>query len=200
MSRILWPAFAYLLGSVPFGLLVAKGFKGVDPRTEGSGNIGATNVARLCGATYGALALALDLLKGLVPVLLAKGPDAHWLLLSLTALAAILGHVFPIFLGFKGGKAVATTIGAFLALAPWAAVWSVVLCVAVIALSGYVSMGSLTLGLCLPLFCLFTGAAEYLPVALAVMALLFWRHKDNIRRLASGEEHPWRSGKKEKQE
>lgn len=194
---LLWMILAYLLGAVPFGLLVAKLFCGVDPREAGSGNTGATNVARLCGAKYGVLALVLDLLKGFLPATLAVSGNLGAAGISLVALAAILGHVFSPFLGFKGGKAVATTIGAFLALMPLGALLSVAACVLVIALTGYVSLGSLTLALCLPVFALLTGKLAYLPLAAAVMLLLFWRHRENIRRLARGEEMPWRRKKEE---
>ncbi len=194
---LLWMILAYLLGSVPFGLLVAKLFCGVDPREAGSGNTGATNVARLCGAKYGVLALVLDVLKGYLPATLAVSGNLGTTGISLVALAAILGHVFSPFLGFKGGKAVATTIGAFLALMPLGALLSVAACVLVIALTGYVSLGSLTLALCLPVFALLTGRLAYLPLAAVVMLLLFWRHRENIRRLARGEEMPWRRKKEE---
>jgi|MTBAKSStandDraft_2_1061841.scaffolds.fasta_scaffold00047_151 glycerol-3-phosphate acyltransferase PlsY len=194
---LLWMILAYLLGSVPFGLLVAKLFCGVDPREAGSGNTGATNVARLCGAKYGVLALVLDVLKGYLPATLAVSGNLGATGISLVALAAILGHVFSPFLGFKGGKAVATTIGAFLALMPLGALLSVAACVLVIALTGYVSLGSLTLALCLPVFALLTGRLAYLPLAAVVMLLLFWRHRENIRRLARGEEMPWRRKKEE---
>lgn len=194
---LLWMILAYLLGAVPFGLLVAKLFCGVDPREAGSGNTGATNVARLCGAKYGVLALALDVLKGFLPATLAVSGSLGATGVSLVALAAILGHVFSPFLGFKGGKAVATTIGAFLALMPLGALLSVAACVLVIALTGYVSLGSLTFALCLPVFALLTGRLAYLPLAAAVMLLLFWRHRENIRRLAQGEEMPWRRKKEE---
>lgn len=194
---LLWMILAYLLGSVPFGLLVAKLFCGVDPREAGSGNTGATNVARLCGAKFGVLALVLDVLKGYLPATLAVSGNLGATGISLVALAAILGHVFSPFLGFKGGKAVATTIGAFLALMPLGALLSVAACVLVIALTGYVSLGSLTLALCLPVFALLTGKLAYLPLAAVVMLLLFWRHRENIRRLARGEEMPWRRKKEE---
>lgn len=194
---LLWMILAYLLGSVPFGLLVAKLFCGVDPREAGSGNTGATNVARLCGAKFGVLALVLDVLKGYLPATLAVAGSLGATGISLVALAAILGHVFSPFLGFKGGKAVATTIGAFLALMPLGALLSVAACVLVIALTGYVSLGSLTLALCLPVFALLTGKLAYLPLAAVVMLLLFWRHRENIRRLSRGEEMPWRRKKEE---
>ena len=194
---LLWMILAYLLGAVPFGLLVAKLFCGVDPREAGSGNTGATNVARLCGAKYGVLALVLDVLKGYLPATLAVSGNLGATGISLVALAAILGHVFSPFLGFKGGKGVATTIGAFLALMPLGALLAVAACVLVIALTGYVSLGSLTLALCLPVFALLTGRLAYLPLAAVVMLLLFWRHRENIRRLARGEEMPWRRKKEE---
>lgn len=194
---LLWMVLAYLLGSVPFGLILAKTLCGVDPREDGSRNTGATNVARLCGAKYGVLALVLDVLKGYLPATLAVSGNLGTTGISLVALAAILGHVFSPFLGFKGGKAVATTIGAFLALMPLGALLSVAACVLVIALTGYVSLGSLTLALCLPVFALLTGRLAYLPLAAVVMLLLFWRHRENIRRLARGEEMPWRRKKEE---
>ncbi|MDD4731888.1 MAG: glycerol-3-phosphate 1-O-acyltransferase PlsY [Desulfovibrio sp.] len=194
MHWIFWPIVSYLLGAVPFGMLLAK-FKGVDIRSQGSGNTGATNVARTCGLPLGLTALALDLGKGLVPVLLATGMSDHWLFLSICTAAPILGHVYSPFLGFKGGKAVATTIGAFLGLAFLPTLVCVLLCVAGILASGYVSLGSLIFGAALPLAMLASGRAELAPVALAITLLLYWRHRDNIARLARGQEHPWRTKK-----
>ena len=192
---LLWMVLAYLLGSVPFGLILAKTLCGVDPREDGSRNTGATNVARLCGTKYGVLVLALDILKGYVPAALVVSGPAGATSVSLVALCAILGHVYSPWLNFKGGKAVATTIGAFLALMPLGTILSVLACVGIIALTGYVSLGSLTLALCLPVFALLTGKIAFLPLALVVMLLLFWRHRENIRRLARGEEMPWRRKK-----
>ncbi|WP_022662478.1 glycerol-3-phosphate 1-O-acyltransferase PlsY [Paucidesulfovibrio longus] len=195
MHWIFWPLFSYLLGAVPFGLLLAKFLRGVDIRTEGSRNTGATNVARTCGLPLGLTALALDIAKGLVPVLLAARMSDNWLFLSLSALAPILGHVYSPFLGFKGGKAVATTIGAFLGLAFLPTLISVLLCVAAIFASGYVSLGSLVFGAALPAAMLLSGNGRFALVALAVTLLLYWRHRENIARLMRGEENSWRKKK-----
>ena len=191
MSVIVWSIIAYILGSIPFGLVVAKALCNIDPRTGGSQNTGATNVARMCGTKYGVLTLALDLSKGFFPVLMASAWIDSGIGLSLVVLAAILGHAFSCFMNFKGGKAVATTIGAFLAVAPWATIFAAVLCLLLIWLSGHVSLGSLTLALALPAFMVLTGNFAYVPAALVVMVLLFWRHRENIHRLARGEENPW---------
>lgn len=109
MFDILWICLTYCIGSVPFGLVFAKTFCRIDPRTAGSGNVGATNVARLCGKAWGAATLACDLLKGTIPVFIAMQYSTSELVWTLTALAAILGHLYSCFLGFKGGKAVATS-------------------------------------------------------------------------------------------
>ncbi|MBG0791380.1 MAG: glycerol-3-phosphate 1-O-acyltransferase PlsY [Desulfovibrionaceae bacterium] len=191
MTFIVWAVIAYVLGSIPFGLVIAKSLCGTDPRLDGSKNTGATNVARLCGTTYGVATLALDVLKGLLPVAFAALWIESDMALSLIGLAAILGHAFSCFMRFKGGKAVATTVGVFLALATWGAIIAAVLCLLVVWLSGHVSMGSLTLALALPVCMVLTGNFAIVPMALMVMVLLFWRHKENIHRLARGEENPW---------
>src|SRR5437660_11395250 len=118
-GAMIWLLFAYLCGSIPFGLLIARATSGKDVRTVGSGNIGATNVARAAGKSAAAATLALDALKGFVPVALARG-DAAWLPTA-CAVGAVLGHCFPVWLKFRGGKGVATGFGVSLALAPWAA-------------------------------------------------------------------------------
>jgi len=185
---------AFGLGMVPFGLYVARFVKGIDPRDAGSKNVGATNVARLCGAPWGVLTLALDLFKGFLPAALAPA-ETGWVALSLIGAAAILGHAYSPLLNLRGGKAVATTVGVFLALAPGALILSAICTLAVIWLSGYVSVGSLTLALALPVFCLLTGSIGMIPLAIGVMLFLFWRHRENILRLDRGEEMPWRKGK-----
>lgn len=182
---------AYLLGSVPFGLLVGRWICGKDPRQSGSGNLGATNVGRTCGTSMGVLTLALDLLKGALPVALAADLDVSPMVLSLTAFAAVLGHCYPAFLGFKGGKAVATTIGAFLPFAATQVVLSVLVLLVVLLTTGYMSLASLSLSVALFLFILLSKPV-YAPLALGVMMLIFWRHKENIMRLAKGEENHWR--------
>ncbi len=195
MLWIFCPLLAFFLGSLPFGLFVAKASSDIDPRTQGSRNTGATNVARLCGTKFGVLVLVLDILKGLVPVLVAQALSDSWLLVSATAFSAVLGHVFSPLLDFKGGKAVATAIGVFVGVAPLATILSAAACIAVIAGSGYVSMGSLTLALGLPVFALITGKTAFMPLACAITIVLFWRHRENIKRLSRGEENPWRKKK-----
>ncbi|MGE4553481.1 MAG: glycerol-3-phosphate 1-O-acyltransferase PlsY [Desulfovibrionaceae bacterium] len=190
MASILLPIAAYLLGSVPFALVIGRLSRGIDIRTQGSGNTGATNVARLCGMPWGLTALALDIAKGALPVLAGRALGLDWRALSVVALAAVLGHVYSVFLRFKGGKAVATSIGAFAALAIWPTLAAVAACVAVIAVTRYVSAGSLTLAVGLPLACWGLGAPQYLPLALALAVLLFWRHRANLGRLLRGEESP----------
>lgn len=184
--------FAYLLGSVPFGVLVAKSVKGVDPREHGSKNTGATNVARLCGSKWGILVLLLDLFKGWLPVYMAQPGETHWFAVSLVALAAILGHCYSVFMHFKGGKAVATAIGTVLGVSFWLAFFPAICCAAVIYFSGFVALGSLTFAVTLPVFAIFTGNVVYVPLSLGIIAILFHRHRENIARLARGEENGWR--------
>lgn len=186
---------AYFLGAVPFGLLVAKRLCGVDPREAGSKNVGATNVARLCGLPYGAATLAFDLTKGLLPVVLALKFELSPTAVSLVGLAALLGHCYSVFLGFSGGKAVATTIGVFLPLTTWQLLVAVVLAVAIAFVSGYMSLGSLVLAGALFVLTLFSSQIAYAPLAGAVMLLIVWRHRANIRRLLRGEENTWRKKK-----
>lgn len=194
MASLAWLALVYLVGAVPFGLVVGKIICGVDPRDAGSRNTGATNVARLCGFKYGVMALVLDLGKGLIPVLMAHAiSDSHFFV-GLTGLVAVVGHCYSVFLHGKGGKAVATTAGAFFGMAPWSMLISAVVCLTIIWKTGFVSVGSLTLVVVLPLLLLFSGQFTYLLFALVVMVLVFWRHRDNIQRLSRGEEKPWRKG------
>ncbi|HCG05436.1 MAG TPA: acyl-phosphate glycerol 3-phosphate acyltransferase [Desulfovibrio sp.] len=191
MGNLLWIAIAYVMGSIPFGLVFARTFCGVDPRTGGSRNVGATNVARLCGTKWGVATLVCDALKGALPVAIALSFSDSTFFHSLTALAALLGHLHSCFLGFKGGKAVATTVGVFIPLAFWQLVLAGIACIAVIWRSGFVSLGSLTLVTALPVFLLVYGKWKLLPLALVVMALVYWSHRENIGRLARGEEKPW---------
>ncbi len=192
--------FAFFLGAVPFGLYIAKTFKNIDPRDDGSRNTGATNVARLCGTKYGVTVLVLDVLKGAVPVWIASIWSDSWLLTSAVMLAAVFGHVYSPFLNWKGGKGVATAVGVFLGASFWTTLLSGAVCLAVIFLSGFVSLGSMTIAVCFPLFALLTGNVHLVPAGLILMILMFWRHRENIQRLARHEEKPWRKKKHETME
>ncbi len=187
--------FAYLLGSVPWGVVIARTFCGIDPRTDGSRSTGATNVSRLCGFGYGVATLACDLLKGAVPVWIALRLGPAPLFVSLVAVAAVLGHVFSCFMRFRGGKAVATSIGVFLPLAFWPLLGSCALCMLVIWRSGFVSLGSLSLLGSLPVFLAIAGAWQWLPLSLCLCVIVFVKHRENIARLRAGTEKPWLKGK-----
>lgn len=192
MASIFWLGLCYILGSLPFGLLVAQAFCKMDPRQQGSQNIGATNVARVCGFPYGLAVLILDILKGYLPIVLAMKFSGSAFLVSLTAIVLVAGHMYSVFLYGKGGKGVATTVGIFLALAATPALWAIGICLAVIYLTGFVSLGSLALVTSAPVIFLLSGNFVYIFAALIIMGLVFWRHEENIHRLLSGEENSWR--------
>lgn len=182
---------AYLLGAIPFGYLLVKWKTGADVRTAGSGNIGATNVMRTTGRAAGILTLALDIGKGYLAVWLAgrlTGHEAIWM--SLAALAAMLGHAYPVFLGFKGGKAVASVVGAFLCLTPWALVAEITIFVIVVVWTRHISMGSIVAAATLPLAAWLVMRAEVPAVVAAGVAGAFviYRHSSNIQRLRLGTE------------
>ncbi len=190
--EMLWIVICYIIGSVPCGLLIAKHYCQIDPRLAGSFNVGSTNVARLCGKKWGARTLICDIAKGFIPVIIARYIDQDTYFIMGAAAATIIGHVFSCFLKFKGGKAVATTIGAFLALSPVLLLCAVVLCLTCIKLSGYVSLGSLILVISLPLFMLVSEQILMLPLALLTMCLVIWKHRENVERLLNGTEKSWK--------
>ena len=192
MAATAFLVLTYLLAAFPFGLLVALVGCGIDPRLAGSRNTGATNVSRLCGTKMGVLTLLLDLAKGLVPVLCARAMTDSPVFLSMVAVAAVVGHMYSVFLYGKGGKGVATTIGVFLGAAPIPALLSVAACVAVIRVSGYVSAGSLTLAVAVPVLCAWLGPVALVPAAAIIGGLVIHKHRDNIARLRSGQEKSWR--------
>jgi glycerol-3-phosphate acyltransferase PlsY len=194
LAELAWLLLTYVLGSLPFGLIIAKTTGGTDPRLYGSGNTGATNIARLCGTSYGVLTFVLDAAKGFFPVLLGSAVSASPVFLTLTSLAALLGHMYSVFLNRRGGKGVATTIGIFLALVPGCLIVSLALGLLLIWVTGFVSLGSLVLVTALPVFIVLSGGFSYLVLSLAVLVLVYWKHRDNIVRLARGEENPWRKG------
>ena len=206
LLKSLWFALVYILGSIPFGLVLGRVFCGIDIRNAGSGNVGATNVARLCGTRWGVLTLLLDAAKGAVPVAVALYVLPHFwpemvpakdqaFVASFTALAAILGHLYSAFLKFKGGKAVATTVGVYLVLLPVHLIIAAGLCVAVIKRWGFVSLGSITLVSAMPALLVFSGMFtrnfEYFLPSICIAALVIYNHRGNIMRLMAGEEKPW---------
>ncbi len=181
---------AYFLGSVPTGVILTKAFSDVDPRTQGSKNIGATNIYRTAGKKLGILTLAGDILKGVIPVAFARGMlDSHFWI-GAVALTVFLGHLYPVFLKFKGGKGIATGLGAFLALATLPAILSFLVFAAVVYKSRYISLGSLTAAAVFPVFlALFNPHPIYIPFAIVIGLFIFWRHRDNIQRLMAGKEN-----------
>lgn len=180
--------FAYLLGSVPCGYILGK-IAGVDVRTVGSGNVGATNVARAAGKSLGMLTLIFDAAKGFLAVIAAQKLAPSVTVVALAAIAAFLGHLYPIYLRFKGGKGVATGLGALLALAPMATLVLVVVFAVVVGVSRIVSLGSIAAALATPLVLWFLQQ----PPAIVCMgaflgAMSIFRHRSNIRRLLAGSE------------
>ena len=189
---LLWIIISYLIGSIPFGLLIAKTFCKIDPREGGSKNVGSTNVARLCGVKYGVMTLICDILKGFIPVCLALFCfNFVPIYINLTALAAILGHLFSCYLKFKGGKAVATSIGVLIPLAFWQLLISAIACVLVIWRTGFVSAGSLTLVTLFPILLIISGEYDFLPLAIFISLAVWWSHRENVKRLIHGQEKPW---------
>ena len=182
-------AGAYLLGSVPFGLVLCKLLGKSDPRTAGSKNIGATNVARLAGKPVGVATLLLDVAKGAVPVYVAGAWLPDWQC-ALVGLAAFVGHCYSIYLGFRGGKGVATAMGIYLALC-WPALLGVLaIFVAAAWRSGHVSLGSLLSCGSAPLWFLAWGQTWQVVLIMVIMAgLVVWKHRENIARLRAGTEH-----------
>ncbi|ABB33235.1 protein of unknown function DUF205 [Geobacter metallireducens RCH3] len=193
LIEILLLAGAYLLGSIPTGLLLAKA-AGVDIRTTGSGNIGATNVYRTLGRSVGIATLVGDCLKGLIPVLAAKYLGMTDLWIALAGLAAFLGHVYTVFLGFKGGKGVATALGVFLGLAPLAVLIALGIFVAVVATSRYISLGSITAAAAMPPVVAFlSGRPPLVGVTVVIALLVIWKHRENIQRLRAGTENRFKA-------
>jgi glycerol-3-phosphate acyltransferase PlsY len=191
--------FAYLSGSIPTGVILAKAFSNVDPRTQGSKNIGATNIYRTAGKKLGVITLLGDILKGLIPVVIARGALESHFWIGAVALAAFLGHLYPIFLKFKGGKGIATGLGAFLALAPLSAILSLLVFLAAVYKWRYISLGSLTATAAFPIFlALLNPHPIYIPFAVIIGVLIFYRHRENIERLLGGRESKF--GKKKSPE
>jgi len=191
-------ALSYLLGSIPFGYLLVRIFRGEDVRQSGSGNIGATNVSRK-SPVLGVLTLLLDALKGSAAAALAyhlsggrAGGVKPYLAMVVAALFAVIGHVFPLWLKFRGGKGVATGLGAFMVIAPRAVLVSVGVFIVIVVIFRYVSLGSIVAVVCFPLLLPGMPKDGNVPVALILMAatslLIVVKHHENIRRLIAGTE------------
>jgi glycerol-3-phosphate acyltransferase PlsY len=202
VSLVWMPVAAYLLGSIPVGVILTKLFGKGDVRKVGSGNIGATNVARVAGPLAGILTLALDAAKGAAAVSLAArftNQSAAWMVIA--GLSALIGHCFPVWLGFRGGKGVATAAGVFLVLCPLALLGSLTLFILVVVFSRYVSLGSISAAASIPLLVYFLWAPHHAPPlavtfgALAAAILVVYKHDANIQRLVEGREPRFSFGK-----
>lgn len=196
------PVASYLLGSIPFGLLLGKVFGAGDVRKEGSGNIGATNVARVAGPVAGVLTLLLDAGKGALAVFVAarlSDSRAIWLMPAL--LCVLVGHCFPVWLRFRGGKGVATAAGAFSVLCPIATLGATILFVLVVVFWRFVSLGSISAAAAIPLLVYFFWAPHHAPPyaitfgSLAAALLIIYKHDANIQRLVQGDEPRFSFGK-----
>src|SRR5437588_2827553 len=189
------PLVAYFFGSIPFGVILAMLFGGADVRKSGSGNIGATNVVRVVGPLAGALTLILDIAKGAGAVLLAEkliSESATWMIIA--GFSALVGHCFPFWLKFKGGKGVATAAGVFLMLSPLACLAAAILFLLVVIFWRYVSLGSVSAAAAMPLLIYFLWASRHAPPlaviigTLAMALLIVYKHRGNLQRLVAGTE------------
>ncbi len=198
-QNILLIVASYLVGAIPFGLVLSRG-RGIDIREQGSKNIGATNVSRLLGKKLGFCTLLLDIAKGYLPMFVAGmlvGDDpGRNLVIGLCGAASITGHMFPVYLGFKGGKGVATGLGVFLYLAPKALLISLVVFIAAVGLTGYVSLGSLLASAAiLPGLYFFGEPSWKFYLAGFVVTMIWIKHYQNIGRLLNGTEKSFKNNK-----
>jgi len=192
---------AYLLGSIPFGVLISQKVARLDITKAGSGNIGATNVAREVGLKWGVITLLADVLKGFIPVVLARyllgsSIEMNEALKGMIGLTALLGHQFPVYSHFRGGKGVATCLGIFLAISPISCLFSGVMFFILVALWRYISLGSILGALTMPIWLYLTGHSTFMILPSLVMSLLItFQHRGNIQRLIQGNERRWQKAK-----
>jgi glycerol-3-phosphate acyltransferase PlsY len=179
-------ALGYVLGSIPFGLLLTRLAGGGDIRAIGSGNIGATNVLRSGNKVMAALTLILDMLKGTVAVLIAARYFPNFAVLA--AMGAFLGHLYPVWLKFQGGKGVATMMGVLLGLIPWAALVYAVVWLGSLAITRISSLSGMLAGLSVPISLIVMGKMAWVPLFAGLTLLMLWKHRSNIERLLAGEE------------
>ena len=200
-QTIIFAIAAYIAGSTPFGKIIARYAARIDITKRGSGNIGATNVARELGMKWGIITLILDLFKGFVPVFVfsvffSQAWPTHEIALAGIGICALLGHMFSIFLGFRGGKGVATALGVYLALSPLSCLCSLVLFIIIVAIWDYISLGSILSAAAMPLLLMLFGKPQALIIGSLIMALLIcYKHKVNIQDLIRGQERRWKDRK-----
>lgn len=190
---------AYFIGGIPFGYLLVRWRTGSDVRATGSGNIGATNVMRTSGRALGIATLLLDIAKGWVAVwLMARYGSAEMEWTAMAGLAVILGHAFPVFLKFKGGKAVASFVGAFAYLAPLPLAAITIVFILVVAVTRFISLGSMIGAALFPLavWMIDHPGTPLVAVSVAAGVFIIWRHRENLRRLRAGTENVFTFGKK----
>jgi glycerol-3-phosphate acyltransferase PlsY len=187
--------FGYLLGSVPTGFLLAKFFSKVDPRQMGSKNIGATNIFRTAGKGLGILTLVGDVLKGMIPIGIAIQLSISDLWLAAVGLSTFLGHIFPIFLGFRGGKGVATALGVYLVISPIAVLMEFLLFAGLVWKWRYISLGSICCATTIPVLIAFfrSDSQAYFILSVIIAALILYRHQENIVKLLQGTENKWKT-------
>jgi glycerol-3-phosphate acyltransferase PlsY len=189
MWLYLLPLLAYLLGSVSTAVVIARLMGLQDPRETGSKNPGATNILRYGGKAAAILTLAGDILKGVIAVLIARALTTDDVIIALTGFAAFLGHLFPVFFGFRGGKGVATALGVWLALSPWVGLLLIATWVVMAVLFRYSSLSALTASVAAPLYVAWLSPGlPYLVTMIIMSAILIFRHRSNIRNLLAGTE------------
>lgn len=188
MSAIIAIVIAYLLGSLPTAILLAKVLKLPDPRTEGSGNAGATNMLRLAGKKEALLVLVGDGLKGLIAVFIARAFGLNFFAIGMVGFAAVVGHIYPVFFKFKGGKGVATAIGATLGCSLFSGVLAAIAWAAIAFVTRYASLASIVAMILAPVLLVIFSQMGYFIPSVLIAALVIWKHKDNILRLKSNTE------------
>ncbi len=189
--QILSVSASYLIGAIPFGLLFTRLFSGIDVRSVGSGNIGATNVLRASGKKAAVLTLLADAFKGFLPVFLVHRLFGDDVTTALSGIAAILGHNFPVYLKFRGGKGVATSFGVVLAVVPWAGLSLLLAWLIAAVIWRYSSLAALIAFACYPLMTFFASsppAKPYQALSLFIFGMIYYRHRENIKRLLAGRE------------
>jgi glycerol-3-phosphate acyltransferase PlsY len=187
--------FGYLFGSIPTGVLLTRFFSKVDPRKVGSKNIGATNIFRTAGKTLGILTLVGDILKGMIPIGIAIQFNVSDLWIAIVGLSSFLGHIFPIFLGFRGGKGVATALGVYVVISPVAVFIEFLVFAGIVWRWRYISLGSISCATTIPILIAFfrSDSQAYFILSVIIAALILYRHQSNISRLLQGTENKWKA-------